>query len=119
MRAAIYSLVVAAGAILFGLTVNAGQALPPAAAAPTDPPAPFTMHNVATGIRGGYQVVAVDMNKDGKVDLIGLGSSMMELLWYENPDWTPHVITRESAADDQSCGRRYRSRRHSGARSCV
>jgi len=100
MRVATYSLVVAAGAILFGLTVSAGQAPPPvpppAAAAPSDPPAPFAMHVVATGIRGGYQVVAADMNKDGKVDLIGLGSSMTELLWYENPDWTPHVITRSA-----------------------
>jgi len=49
---------------------------------------------VASGLRGGYQVVAADMNKDGKVDLIGLGSNMPELIWYENPYWTPHVIIR-------------------------
>jgi hypothetical protein len=49
---------------------------------------------VASELRGGYQVVATDMNKDGKVDLIGLGSQMSELLWYENPTWTPHVIVR-------------------------
>ena len=51
---------------------------------------------MATGLRGGYQVVAADMNKDGKVDLIGLGSQNPELIWYENPYWTPHVITREA-----------------------
>ena len=51
---------------------------------------------MATGLRGGYQVVATDMNKDGKVDLIGLGSQNPELIWYENPYWTPHVITREA-----------------------
>lgn len=66
----------------------------PAPAGPTDPPAPFYPHIVASGLRGGYQVVAADMNKDGKVDLIGLGSQMTELLWYENPYWTPHVITK-------------------------
>src|SRR5579862_6345278 len=44
-----------------------------AATAPTDPPAPFYAHIVASGLRGGYQVVAIDMNKDGKIDLIGLG----------------------------------------------
>lgn len=93
MQGRSYSLV-AAGAIVFGLTVLAGQAPAPAPAAPADPPAPFTPHQVATGLRGGYQVVAADMNKDGKVDLIGLGSSMPELIWYENPDWTPHVIIR-------------------------
>jgi hypothetical protein len=83
-----------AGAALFGLTTVSGQA--PPAAAPADPPAPFTPHTVATGLRGGYQVVAADMNRDGRVDLIGLGSQMPELLWYENPSWTPHVITRDA-----------------------
>ena len=67
------------------------QSGPPA---PSDTPAPFYGHVVATGLRGGYQVVAADLNKDGKVDLIGLGSQMPELLWYENPYWTPHVIVR-------------------------
>ena len=90
------SLLIAAGVVVFGLTAFARQAPAPAqpTAAPADPPAPFVPHVVATGLRGGYQVVATDMNKDGKVDLIGLGSSMPELIWYENPDWTPHVIIR-------------------------
>jgi hypothetical protein len=72
---------------------------PPAAPAapPLGPPAPFYPHVVSTGLRGGYQVVATDMNKDGKVDLIGVGSQNPELVWYENPYWTPHVITREAA----------------------
>src|SRR5678816_1811735 len=69
---------------------------PPPAAPPLGPPAPFYPHIVATGLRGGYQVVAADMNQDGKVDLIGLGSQNPELIWYENPYWTPHVITREA-----------------------
>ena len=91
----------------------AGRGAAPAAgsdpAAPTDPAAPFYAHVVATGLRGGYQVVATDMNKDGKVDLIGLGSNMTDLIWYENPYWTPHVITRERAAHDQSGGDGHRS----------
>jgi hypothetical protein len=94
MRSRSYPLI-AVGAIVFGLTALAGQApVPePSPAASADPAAPFTPHVVAMGLRGGYQVVATDMNKDGKIDLIGLGSQMTELLWYENPDWTPHVIT--------------------------
>ena len=91
MRFGSYPLI-AAGALVFGLTAQAGQA-PAPVPPPADPPAPFTQHVVATGLRGGYQVVATDMNKDGKIDLIGLGSAMTELLWYENPNWTPHVIT--------------------------
>jgi hypothetical protein len=90
----------AAAALTLSFTVFAQQppAAPPQAPAPAPlgPPAPFYPHVVATGLRGGYQVVAADMNKDGKVDLIGLGSQNPELIWYENPYWTPHVITRDA-----------------------
>lgn len=52
----------------------------------------FAEHTVATGLKGGYQVVAVDVNHDGKTDLIALASGMSELVWYENPGWERHVI---------------------------
>ena len=91
-----------AGALALSFSVLAQQQPPagppqPPAAPPLGPPAPFYAHTVATGLRGGYQVVATDMNKDGKIDLIGLGSQNPELIWYENPYWTPHVITREAS----------------------
>ena len=54
--------------------------------------AQFTEHTVATGLKGGYQVVPIDVNHDGKIDLIGLASGMPDLVWYENPTWEPHVI---------------------------
>src|ERR1700680_247372 len=75
-------------------SVVAGAAAQTAQPAGTPPPitAPFIAHTIATGIRGGYQVVAADLNHDGKVDLIGLGSGADSLLWFENPSWTPHVI---------------------------
>jgi hypothetical protein len=57
-----------------------------------EPPARFTEHTIATGLRRGYQVVAADLNKDGKPDLIALASGMPELVWYENPSWERHVI---------------------------
>jgi hypothetical protein len=63
-------------------------ALPLAAAAPPR----FTEHVVATGLKGGYQVVIADLNRDGKPDLIALASGMPELVWYENPTWERHVI---------------------------
>ena len=101
MRVRTYVLT-AAGALALSFSLLAQQptAGPPQQAPappPLGPPAPFYPHVVATGLRGGYQVVATDMNKDGKVDLIGLGSQNPELIWYENPYWTPHVITREAA----------------------
>jgi hypothetical protein len=55
--------------------------------------AQFTTHTVATEIRGGYQVVAADLNRDGRLDLVALGSQMTELVWFENPGWERHVIT--------------------------
>ncbi len=55
-------------------------------------PARFAEHTVATGLRGGYQVVVADLNHDGKPDLIALASGMPELVWYENPTWERHVI---------------------------
>ena len=54
--------------------------------------AKFTPHEIATGLRGGYQVVVADMNHDGKPDLIALASGLTELAWYENPGWQKHVI---------------------------
>src|SRR5215475_9522535 len=56
-----------------------------------DPPA-FTPHTIADDLRGGYQVVAADLNHDGRPDLIALGSGMHELVWYENPGWQRHVL---------------------------
>lgn len=47
---------------------------------------------IAGGLKGGYQVLAVDMNRDGRKDLIALASSIPELVWYENPSWERHVI---------------------------
>lgn len=55
-------------------------------------PARFREHTIATGLKGGYQVVPADLNGDGKPDLIALASGMSELAWYENPGWQRHVI---------------------------
>jgi hypothetical protein len=52
----------------------------------------FEEHTVATDLTGGYQVVACDLNHDGKLDLIALASNMTELVWFENPGWQRHVI---------------------------
>jgi FG-GAP-like repeat len=52
----------------------------------------FVAHEIATGLRGGYQVIAVDVNHDGKPDLVAVASNLPELVWFENPTWTRHVI---------------------------
>ena len=60
-------------------------------------PIRFTEHTLAKDLKGGYQVVAVDLNHDGKPDLIALASGMPDLAWYENPGaadkpWERHVL---------------------------
>jgi hypothetical protein len=52
----------------------------------------FTASVIATDLLRGYQVVAADMNRDGRPDLIALASGMPELYWYENPSWKRHTI---------------------------
>ncbi len=54
--------------------------------------ADFREHVIATDLKGGYQVVAADLNHDGKPDLIALASGMTDLVWFENPNWERHVI---------------------------
>lgn len=58
----------------------------------TAAPLNFREHTIATDLKGGYQVVACDINHDGKIDLVALASGMTELVWYENPTWERHVI---------------------------
>jgi hypothetical protein len=55
----------------------------------------FVAHEIGTGLRGGYQVVVADLNKDGKPDIIALASNVPELVWFENPGWQRHVIAGE------------------------
>jgi len=52
----------------------------------------FSQQTIATDLAGGYQVVACDLNHDGKPDLIALASNMTDLVWFENPGWQRHVI---------------------------
>lgn len=57
----------------------------------------FQAHTLATDLRGGYQVVVADLNRDRKPDLIALASGMKELVWFENPSWTRHVILNNAS----------------------
>jgi hypothetical protein len=65
-----------------------------AAFAAAAPPPAFREHLIASDLKGGYQVVPFDVNRDGRVDLIALASGMPELVWFENPGWERHVLAR-------------------------
>lgn len=56
------------------------------------PPAGFREHTIAADLAGGYQVVASDINRDGRPDLIALASGLKELIWFENPGWQRRVL---------------------------
>jgi hypothetical protein len=60
--------------------------------------AELVAHTIAEGIGFGYQVLATDLNRDGRPDIIALGARMPELVWFENPGWERHVITGEAAS---------------------
>jgi hypothetical protein len=77
---------------LVALIAAASTRLPLHAQAPAAAGAEFVAHTIGTELRGGYQVVIADLNKDGKPDIIALASGIPELVWYENPGWQRHVI---------------------------
>ena len=70
------SLLVCGGLLVFD-GVAAQLPVQGPAGAPSDP---FIAHEIATGITGGYQVIAADINHDGKTDVIGL-SQRGDLVW--------------------------------------
>jgi hypothetical protein len=65
----------------------------PTASSRVAPPVRFAAHEIATGLTGGYQVIAADLNHDGKPDLVVV-SDLPDLVWFENPSWTRHVLAR-------------------------
>ena len=69
------------------ILIAAAAALQPAAGQLS-----FTAHEVATGLRGGYQVIAADLNRDNRPDLIAIASGLTEVVWFENPGWQRHVL---------------------------
>ncbi|WP_321473979.1 VCBS repeat-containing protein [uncultured Paludibaculum sp.] len=52
----------------------------------------FKAHVVTSGLKMGYQLVSVDLNGDGRKDLIAVDERATELAWFENPTWERHVM---------------------------
>jgi len=81
-------LVVALSALAMasGLSFDASQD------AGSSPAIAFTPHAIDSGLTGGYQVVIADLNRDGRRDIIAVATGLDELLWYDNPGWSRHVM---------------------------
>ena len=75
----------AAAGLLPGLLLAASQ------------PVKFESKVLATDLKGGYQVVPLDLNKDGRLDLVALGQGIPELVWFENPTWERHTLATVAA----------------------
>jgi len=55
----------------------------------------FAATTVTSSLKMGYQLVAADLNRDGKPDLIVIDERATELAWYENPTWERHVLVKD------------------------
>ncbi|MSV30016.1 MAG: VCBS repeat-containing protein [Bryobacterales bacterium] len=80
---------------LIAFTVLAAGLAPLSAAGMKSGPVAFRTHVIESKMPGGYSVLATDVNKDGKLDVIGMTSRLTELAWYENPSWERHVMVKE------------------------
>lgn len=56
---------------------------------------PYQTITISSDLKMGYQLVAADLNRDGKLDLIAVDERGTELAWYENPTWERHVIVKD------------------------
>ncbi len=55
----------------------------------------FREQVVSKALKFGYQLIAVDLNGDGKKNLIAVDERGTELAWFENPTWARHVLATD------------------------
>ena len=58
----------------------------------------FRVQEIETGLTVGYCVLLVDINGDGKKDIVVADSR--RVLWYENPTWQRHTILEGQSKPD-------------------
>ncbi len=61
----------------------------------------FAVQEFEKGLGVGYAVLPVDVNGDGKPDLVVVDQK--RVLWYENPTWKRHVLIEGQTAPDNVC----------------
>lgn len=66
-----------------------------------DPPEFTWEENEIDQIEIGYGLQLTDVNGDGKTDIVLADKSTIQ--WYENPDWTKHVIASNLTERDNVC----------------
>src|SRR5262249_61993019 len=67
-----------------------------------DAPFPeFRVQEIEKGLGVGYAVLLVDVNGDGKKDIVVVDQT--RVVWYENPTWKRRVITEGQTKPDNVC----------------
>jgi hypothetical protein len=61
----------------------------------------FTAQEIEKGLGVGYAVLPVDLNDDGKTDLIVVDQK--RVVWYENPTWKRRTIIEGQTEPDNVC----------------
>src|SRR5262249_50715218 len=61
----------------------------------------FRMQEIETGLGVGYAVLLVDLNGDGKKDIVVVDTK--RVVWYENPTWKRHTILEGQTKPDNVC----------------
>jgi hypothetical protein len=61
----------------------------------------FRMQEIATDLKVGYAVLLVDLNGDGKKDIVVADTT--RVVWYENPTWKPRTILQGQTKPDNVC----------------
>jgi len=75
------------------LFLGVGPSLPAQESRNTNPVVPQFKSHLVGRLPGGYKVAAVDIDRDGKADIVGLATTPSCLAWYKNPTWEKHVLT--------------------------
>src|SRR5271154_1906109 len=61
----------------------------------------FEMKEIETGLGIGYAVLLVDLNGDGRKDIVVVDQT--RVVWYENPTWKRRTILQGQTKPDNVC----------------
>jgi hypothetical protein len=61
----------------------------------------FRVEEIETGLKVGYAVLLVDVNGDGKKDIVVVDTT--RVVWYENPTWKRRTIIEGETRPDNVC----------------
>jgi hypothetical protein len=61
----------------------------------------FRVQEIETGLKVGYAVLLVDVNGDGKKDIVVVDTT--RVVWYENPTWKRRTILEGQTKPDNVC----------------